>query len=222
MFNQNKTACVVNSSIWEYGHSMSKIKSHIRRRTFTALAAAAMAMVFSTATNAVTYQAMGAFEDGTTWTATAIFQESAMADRVVTINEMDSFVATTQAGVNFLPATYDASESVNPTQQGIVFDGNAAGAIALSALISSRPFYYDGVDTVTGQAFVLLDPLGAATSEFSVQQQQGPFTFARIDFDFVDWIFVPQISSVPEPATASLTAMAGASLLLSLCRRRTA
>lgn len=183
--------------------------SHVRY----ALAALCLAVSASASQGAlVTYQATGTFDDGADWTATATFEESAMAGMKVFISEMTLFEWVTQVSPtnpgDFPGTTYTAGDSFDPASDGLSFDGTMAGALVTGSATNpgdgASSFYFFG---------------GALGSEIT---EANALEFSSSDdrSDFTDpvWTFIPS-ATVPEPASALVVGLVAAPLLLRRKRR---
>lgn len=162
--------------------------------------------VISSQAHAATYTATGTYDDGTIWSAEVMFPEAAMADMMVTTSEIDSFLVTTQTTFDFTGTTYQPFDPLG-TSDGFAFAGTVAGSAVTGPLTNG---FFNAVDIPLSQGMVL-NILGA--------RELG--NVAREDTNTIVWEFVPDVSTdIPEPVTATMTAMA--LIPLALRRRRRA
>lgn len=195
------------------------------------MAVAAIVLGVANISQAVTYTATGMFSDGTNWTATAVFQESAMDSNTVTIDEMDSFVVSTQANAPFLAATYDITEANSPGLIGLLFDGNMAGANVIGAANPTiNVSQFGGTDTVTGQLFLIplfvsgLPPMQFEAAEFTSGQATISGRIGTISGPS-QWTHIPveqPADSIPEPLTTTISLMSLGVLGMTTRRRAAA
>ena len=161
------------------------------------LLAAVVAMMVAFPAHAITYQAMGTLHDGNTWTATAVFAESAMDNNVinriefsnvVSNDEMISFEVVTTFS-NSREIFYDLSTALIPDKHGFQFDGNTADANLIGPIPSpARYFQALGVDPSIGRTTRLTLTDHNAANELFIANQPNTLDSERFGITYPNGI----------------------------------
>jgi hypothetical protein len=100
----------------------------------------------------VTASASGTFDDAAGWTAVATWDDSVMADNVVSISEMLTFTVTTAVGPILGGGFYDLTDVI--FTGGFTFDGPSASAGVIGGISG---WYFDAYDVATATFLLMLE-----------------------------------------------------------------
>jgi len=160
------------------------------------------------AATTVTASASGTFDDAAGWTAVATWDDSVMADNVVSISEMLTFTVTTAVGPILGGGFYDLTDVI--FTGGFTFDGPSASANIIGG-IGGYYIYFSDVAT-----FAILDMTEDRLREFNIVDNS-----SRVAMNWgEDGTSVWNVSVVPEPSSVMLLALGAIGLVGSRGRRR--
>lgn len=208
-----------------------------KRRTFSALAAVALAVVFTTTAHAVTtvtvtgpdvtFTTDGTFSDNGTYTFTAEFTQAALLDdwNVFPAEATRFEMAVTEGTDTGFPAvTWTKANLTFPGDIALVFSGVVASPVFEHLFNASsnrfgwrKPFPFGPFVLIASSSAIVQDTRPGIPSIFR-DAPQPHFPFGPLAVHPVD----PPPAVIPEPLTTGLAAMGVTSLMMSLRRRRRA